>query len=84
MKAKPKPAFRWDEIDRLRHESGMNGDDAPPDAFTNRDYAAKYGLPIKTANDQLARLVAAGRLKTGKVLAPTSGGYRMVRVYWLV
>jgi hypothetical protein len=83
MKAKPKPAFRWDQVDRL-HTSGMNGDNAPPDAFTNRDYAAKYGLPIKTASDQLARLVLAGKLKTEKVLAPTSGGRRMVRVYWLV
>jgi len=81
MKAKPKPAFRWDQADRLRHASGMNGDHARPEAFTNRDYAAKYGLPIKTASDQLARLVLAGRLKTGKVLAPTAGGRRTARVY---
>jgi hypothetical protein len=74
---------KWDRVDALRTETGMAGDDVPPGAFTTSDYAAKYGLAYHTATDQLARLVKAGSLKTGKKRAMLpSGRQGSMRYYW--
>jgi len=83
MAAKPRPKFTWDQIDALRTQVGIAGDNVPPDAFTASDYAGKYSLPYHTATDQLARMVRAGSLKTGKKRATLpSGRQGTMRYYW--
>ena len=68
----------------MREQAGIaSTDDVPPGAFTVPEYAAKYALPYRTAADQLARLVSAGRLKTGrKQTTVPSGRHGLMRFYW--
>ena len=83
MAAKPRPRFTWDQVDSLRTLAGMGSDDVPPGAFTIPEYAAKYGVPYRTAADQLARLARAGSLKTGRKRAMLpSGRQGLMRFYW--
>jgi len=83
MAAKPHPKFTWDQIDALRTQVGVGSDDVPSDAFTTSEYAAKYDMPYHTAADQLARLVRARSLKTGRKRATLpSGRQGSMRCYW--
>jgi len=68
----------------LRVQVGIaSTDQVPAGAFTIPEYAAKYGVPYRTAADQLARLVSAGRLRTGKKRATApSGRQGLMRFYW--
>ena len=68
----------------MRAQTGIaSTDDVPPGAFTIPEYAVKYGIPYHTAADQLARLVSAGRLKTGKKQTTLpSGRHGLMRFYW--
>ena len=78
-----KPPSNWGRINALRAQAGMAGDNVPASAFTAADYASKYRLPYRTATDQLARLVVAGRLKTGrKRTRLPSGRQGLMRFYW--
>jgi len=74
---KPKPSFSWDQIDALRTEAGL-AYDAPEGAVTVYDWAKRYGLTRKGAQNQTAALVRAGKLKAGWALR---NGTRL-RVYW--
>ncbi len=85
MTGKPRPAFSWDQIDALRAQARLDGEEAPAGKFTVYDYAERYRLPRQTADNHLRRLAAAGKLKTAMTLraAPTGRRY-LTRVYWPV
>ena len=62
MTPKPKPTFSWAAIDALHQPD----DAVPATAFTVRVYAERYGITEGRAHAQLAALVRAGKLATGK------------------
>ncbi len=80
----PKPSI-WDGVDTLRTVAGIAGENAPEAAFSAQDYADRYRVPRKTAEGQLQRLVATGKVKTAMALRSGPGGRRrLMRVYWPV
>jgi hypothetical protein len=84
LSTKPRPAFSWNQVDALRAEANLIGDDVPDGAFNAYDYMSKYGVPYKTAAGQLDHLVRAGKMKTGKRLDSSRGRRQLIRFYWPV
>ena len=72
----------WDHIDLLRKEAGLSADEVPDGAITVEDYAGRYGISRKTAEQQLRRLVKQGALKTGKALTVRTGQSPTARFRW--
>jgi Fic family protein len=72
----------WDHIDLLRKEAGLTADEIPDGAITVGDYAERYGIPHRTADEQLKKLVKQGALKTGKALVIRVGYRRWVSYFW--
>ncbi len=54
------PSDLWEQLDVVIREVVPP---RPPNSFTVREYRAKYGVPRCTAQDQVAKLVDAGKLK---------------------
>lgn len=71
-----------DELDALRAAAGLVGDDVPAGALTVKDWAERFGIPLQTADNEVARLVARGLLCVGKKRIQC--GYRsgLVNHYW--
>jgi hypothetical protein len=81
--AETRESAKWERVDAMRMEASLVGNDVPEGAFHVYEYAARYHVLLKTAEYQLGRLVAAGKLKTGKALRISPKGRRcLMRVYW--
>lgn len=81
--AETRESAKWERVDAIRRDARLVGDDVPDGAFTMYEYAARYRIPFKTAECQLGRLVAAGKMKTGMALRVTPKGRRcLMRMYW--
>lgn len=59
--ARPKPAFKWDELDGLVPPAMHMGQ--PEGTFTAQEYGERYGLATNTASAALRKLVATGKLE---------------------
>lgn len=80
---KPTPNFTWGDIEAMRAEAGLSLKPVPSGAFSVADYSKQFGLPRSTAQQQLKRLVSAGKLKSGKRAATDAAGRRFYEAcYW--
>jgi len=76
----PAPATDWAA---LRKEAGLPGD-APPEAVTVLEYAAKFDLTRWVAKAELRKLVVEGKLNVGRKAVRNARGQRIVaEAYWL-
>jgi hypothetical protein len=55
--------FSWDQVDTLRPVAVK-----PVAGFTTREYAQRYGLPYRTAADQIGKMLDAGKLSRQMVV----------------
>lgn len=74
-------AAMWEAVDRARSAGGVAPTLLPEGAFTVRDYAERYNLPLRTARDHIDRMVQRGVLETGRHYAITHGICRAVTHY---
>ena len=59
QRAKDKDAFDWDQLEDIRANQSLV---PPTKAFTVNEYARRYGVGRSSANEQLLKLVASGKL----------------------
>ena len=79
----PEPKFTWDDIEDLRRSCGLVEDDCPSEAFPVIEYARRMGLNASTALNQIRRMMAAGKLKSGQATRADARGHRgITTVYW--
>lgn len=71
-----------DELDALRAEAGLVGDDVPAGALTLKDWAERFNIPLKTADNEVSRLVARGLLSMGKKRIWCGSRSGLVKHYW--
>ena len=67
--------------DALRKEAGFN-ETAPAESMTIDEYAEKFGLTRWVADDELNKLVAAGKLKVGRRYGKSHGRRFLLKAYW--
>lgn len=76
MKREPKVTTTdlWSAIEDARRACGLDVTDRPANSITVAEYAARYSLTTHTANRQLHKLVALGRMVVGHAMIPASDG----------
>src|SRR5579884_354681 len=70
---KPVPDWTWEDLDRAIGAPGPSSDPG----YTVREYAARKGIPVRTAYDRIRKAVERGSLIKGTRLI----GGRRVSVY---
>ena len=58
--------MNWSDVDQAR-ETTFGVDNRPEGSFSTREYATRYKIQMRTAFEQLSRLVESGKLKKIKV-----------------
>lgn len=73
----------WTSVDAALERIGVSTlTERPEKSFTIAEFAAKYGIPHRTAVDHLNKGVKAGELKRWNVRMPDSQGHvRPTQVY---